>query len=95
MFSVLSHSVVSDYLRLIDCSLPGSCVHGIFQARILEWVAIHFSSPEDLPEPGIELGLLHCRQILYHLSCQGSPCLYIIFHNKEVEICLKNANYAP
>ena len=27
-----------------DCSLPGSSIHGIFQARILEWVAISFSS---------------------------------------------------
>ena len=36
----------------MDCSLLGSSVHGIFQARILEWVVI--SSPEDLPEPGIE-----------------------------------------
>ena len=27
----------------IDCSLPGSPVHGIFQARVLEWVAIAFS----------------------------------------------------
>ena len=26
-----------------DCSLPGSSVHGILQARILEWVAIYFS----------------------------------------------------
>ena len=26
-----------------DCSWPGSSVHGILQARILEWVAIHFS----------------------------------------------------
>ena len=25
----------------MDCSLPGSSVHGIFQARVLEWVAIH------------------------------------------------------
>ena len=37
---------------LMDCSQPGSSVHGIFQARILEWVAI--SSPGDLPDPGIE-----------------------------------------
>ena len=36
----------------MDCSLPGSSIHGIFQARILEWVAI--SSPGDLPNPGIE-----------------------------------------
>ena len=30
----------------VDCSLPGSSVHGIFQARILEWVAISFSRKE-------------------------------------------------
>ena len=30
----------------VDCSPPGSCVHGILQARILEWVAISFSSIE-------------------------------------------------
>ena len=28
----------------MDCSLPGSSIHGIFQARVLEWVAISFSS---------------------------------------------------
>jgi len=28
----------------MDCSLPGSSAHGIFQARVLEWVAIAFSS---------------------------------------------------
>ena len=27
----------------MDCSLPGSAIHGIFQARVLEWVAIAFS----------------------------------------------------
>ena len=26
--------------NLMDCSLPGSSIHGIFQARVLEWVAI-------------------------------------------------------
>ena len=35
-----------------DCSLPGSFVHGILQARILEWVAM--TPPGDLPNPGIE-----------------------------------------
>ena len=38
----------------MDCSLPGFSVHGILQARILEWVP--FPSPGDLPDPGIELG---------------------------------------
>ena len=36
-----------------DYRLPGSSVHGILQARILEWVAIPFS-PENLPNPGIK-----------------------------------------
>ena len=29
----------------MDCSLPGSSIHGIFQARVLEWGAIAFSTP--------------------------------------------------
>ena len=33
----------------MDCSLPGSSVHGIFQARILEWVAISFSRGSSQP----------------------------------------------
>ena len=35
-----SRSVVSDSYDPMDCSLPGSSVHGIFQARVLEWGAI-------------------------------------------------------
>ena len=35
--------VVSDFLCPMDCSLPGSSVHEISQARILEWIAISFS----------------------------------------------------
>ena len=34
------------------CSLPGSSVHGILQARILKWVAISFSG--DIPNPGFK-----------------------------------------
>ena len=33
----------------MDCSLPGSSIHGVFQARILEWVAISFSSRSSRP----------------------------------------------
>ena len=33
----------------MDCSLPGSSVHGIFQARVLEWVAISFSRKSSWP----------------------------------------------
>ena len=49
----------------MDCSLPACSVHEILQARILEWVAIPFSRG-IFPTQGLNLGLLHCRQILYH-----------------------------
>ena len=39
-----SRSVVSDSSDRMDCSLPGSSIHGIFQARVLEWGAIAFSA---------------------------------------------------
>ena len=41
----------------MDCSPPGSSVHGILEAGILEWVAMPFSRG-DLPDPGIELVFL-------------------------------------
>ena len=45
------------------CSLPGSSVHGIFQARVLEWVAISF--PRGIfPTQGLNPCLPHCRQTL-------------------------------
>ena len=39
---------------IMDYSPPDSSVHGIFQARILEWLP--FPSPGDLPDPGIKPG---------------------------------------
>ena len=126
-----SSSVVSDSLWAMDSSLPGSSIHGIFHASILEWVTISFSRRSSQPRdwtsvshivdrrftvwatrevhkkwkwlgcvqlfmtqnsPGqntgvgslsllqgifltqeLNWGLLHCRQILYQLSNQGSP----------------------
>ena len=47
--------VAQSYLTLCDpkdCNWPGSSVHVIFQARILEWVLISFSG--HLPDPGIK-----------------------------------------
>ena len=41
----------------MDCSPPGSSVHGLVQARIPEWVAVPFSGKSgDLPDSGIALG---------------------------------------
>ena len=52
----------------MDCSSPGSSVHGIFQARILEWVAISssrgFSWPRDQT----------------HVSCISYICGWILYH---------------
>ena len=60
----------------IACQAPLSM--GILQARILEWVAMPSSR-------GLNPGLLHCRQILYHLSHQGSPGLAIAVLTKGFE----------
>ena len=46
--------VTQSYLTLsdpMDCSLPGSSVHGIFQARVLEWGALAFSMIPLIPIP--------------------------------------------
>ena len=50
---VLSHSVVPDSCDHVDCSRPGSPLHGIFQARILEWAVSSSSSflPQGLNPP--------------------------------------------
>ena len=49
----------------MDCSPPVFSVHGILQARILEWLAIPFSRGSSPP------GLLLCRQVLYYVIHQG------------------------
>ena len=59
----------------IDCSLPGSSVHGIFEASILEWVAISSYGGSSRPQ-GSNLRLLYLlysRWILYLLSHWRSP----------------------
>ena len=60
-------SVVSRPLRPCDCSPPGSSVHRILQARILERVAMHSQGIFLTQRLNLRLlHLLHCRQILYH-----------------------------
>ena len=70
--SVLVTQLCLTLCDLMDCSPSGSCVHEIFQARILEWVAISFSRGSSWPRDQTP-GLLHCRQILYQLNYKGSP----------------------
>ena len=60
----VSHSVVSDSCDPMDCSPPDSSVHGILQARILEWIAISFSRGSSQPRDRT------------HISCVGRQILY-------------------
>ena len=53
----------------MDCSLPGSSVHGIFQARILEWVAISSSRGSSWPRDWTWVSCIG-RQVLCHLNDQ-------------------------
>ena len=56
-------------------SPPGSSVHGILQARILEWVAISSSRGSSQPGDGTHVSYVSCidRQVLYHYCRLGSP----------------------
>ena len=62
------HVVVSDSCDPMNCSPPGSSVPGIFQARILEWVAISFSRQSSLFRDQMLISCVSCtgRWILYH-----------------------------
>ena len=65
---MLSHSVVPNSLRPVDCSPPGSFVHGILQARTLEWVAISFFWGSSPSKDQIHVSYISCvsSQILDH-----------------------------
>ena len=54
----------------MDCSPQGSSVHGIFQARILEWVAISFSKGSSQPRDLTHVSYISCigRSVLYQQS---------------------------
>ena len=70
-------SVTQLYLTLcdaMDCSPPGSSVHGILQARILEWAAIFCSRGSSRPRDQTHIFYISCtgQQVLYHWRHLGS-----------------------
>ena len=74
---LLLGSVASAWLTLCNpmgCSPPGSSVPGIFQARILEWVAISFSSS------CITLGYFGCVFLLPHYTRHSLILGHLMFH---------------
>ena len=80
------------------CSLQCSPVHGVFQARILEWAAIPFSRGIFLTQ-GSNPCLLNCKQILYQQSHQAFSYMTTIqWSNQEIDTILSsklqwNSNY--
>ena len=73
---------------LIDCILPVFSVLRILQARILQWVAIPFSRG-FFPIQGLNAGLLHCRQFLYHLYHQGSIEIFQYPNNHYIHALIR------
>ena len=59
----------------MDCSSPGSSVHEVFQARILEWVAISTSRRSSPPRDGTCVYCVSCvgRWVLYHWATWEAP----------------------
>ena len=84
----------------MDCSLSGSSVHGIFQVRILEWVAISFSRRSSRPRDQTCNSYVSCigRWVLYHRHHLGSTLppkyiyiymLHIIYLTKQLDAFTK------
>ena len=69
----------------MDCSLAGSSIHVIFQARVLEWVAISFSRVSFRPRDRTQVSLI-VSQRLYRLSNQGSPSGLLTYINRSLNL---------
>ena len=74
VFKVLVAQLCLTFCDPMDCSLPGSSVHGILQARIVEWVAISFSKDSSWSRDRTWSSALQVESL--PLSCLGSTrCL--------------------
>ena len=74
----------------MDCSPPGSSIHGIFQARILEWMAISSSRGSSQPRNQTHISCVSCigRQILYH--CITWEALSVCLNYAKAFDCVDN-----
>ena len=66
-----ARSVAQSIWGPVDCSPPGSSVQGIFQARVLEWVAMSSSTRSFWPRGQTHISYIG-RQVLYHQASQES-----------------------
>ena len=78
--SVTCTSILSCVLlwKPMDCSSPDSSVHGIFQPRILQCVAISYSRRTSSPRDGSQVSC-HGRRILYHWATWEVPVTWVSF----------------
>ena len=65
----------------MNCSLPGSSVHGIFQARIREWVAISFSRGSSRPRDQNRVSCIVCR--FFTIRVTRKPTKRTNFYQKQ------------
>ena len=66
---------------LMECSLPGTPLHGILQARILKWIAMPSSRGSSQPKDQTRISYVSCigRWVLYHQCHLGSPHTSLCF----------------
>ena len=78
-----NRSVMSNSLCPMNCRPPGSSVHGIFQARVLEWVTISFSRGSSLPRDRTQVSHIVSRHLTVWATKQvkwsGIPISWKIF----------------
>ena len=74
----------------MECGLPGSSIHGILQAIILEWVAIPSSRESSGPRDWTHLSWVSCigGWVLYHWRCLGSPRWPMKLKGKVAQSCV-------
>ena len=60
----------------MDCSLPGSSVHGIFQARVLEWIAISFSRGSSRPRDWTQVSCIIGRRFTLWATREAPSFIY-------------------
>ena len=87
---VLHGSTCLTLCNPMDCSSSGSSVHGIFQARILEWAAILYSIGSFQPRDWTCVSCISCigRQIFYHyITWEVSKFDYIAYNSEQFQLC--------
>ena len=65
------------------CSPPGSSVHGIFQARILEWVAISYSRGSSWPRDWTHISWVSCIAVRYFTTESPGKHLFMVRDNRD------------